>query len=154
MLVLININKIITSRVFYILKLLLNNLLFQIYIVETLLSKKVTNLLGMDGNILLNILQSRIKGLKESLYFKKIHSSRVGACLIEQLFLSVLEPICETNENLHSYGFRKSRNSLLVINNIYRNLQSKIIFKRVSLEPAYFWRVKIEKCFDFIYYKQ
>lgn len=141
--VLITINKIITSRVFYILKLLLNNLLLQTYVVEILLSKKVNNLLGIDSNVLLNILQGRVKGLKKFHRYKKnnrkifISISCIADCLIEQLLLLVLGPILETNVDLHSYGFRKSRNSLMAINHIYRNLQSKIIFKRISLKSVY-----------------
>lgn len=158
------------SETFYIIELLLNSLLFQVYAVEILSANKGSRSAGIDGKTLSNNIQEKLECLQELKNFrkrkplplKKIYISKGSGgkrpisipCivdrLIQQLFVLVLDPIIEVNSDIHSYGFRKGRNPIMAIGDIQKNLQSKIRKGSTTLEPLFIWDADIKKCFDSI----
>jgi len=59
------------SEIFYIMELLLNSLLFQVYAVEILSANKGSKSAGVDDRILINTSQSKLKCLQELINFRK-----------------------------------------------------------------------------------
>ena len=166
-------NKNFMSKVFYVMELLLNSLLFQIYAVEIFSSKKGSKFAGVDGKILKNTPQSKLECLEELKRFRKrkplpvkriyilkknggkrpISIPCITDRLIQQLFVLVLDPVIETKSDTHSYGFRKGRSPIMVIGDIQKNLQSKMRKGSTALEKLYIWDADIKKCFDSINHK-
>jgi len=163
-------NKNLLSRVFYIMELLLNSLLFQVYVVEILSANQGSRSAGIDGKILKNTPESKQELLQELKNFrkrkplplkqiyipKKIGEKRpisipcITDRLVQQLFVLVLDPFVEANSDVHSYGFRKGRSPIMAIGDIQKNLQSKIRKGSTGLEPVLIWDADIKKCFDSI----
>ena len=163
-------NKDSISRIFYIMELLLNSLLFQVYAIETLSANKGSKSPGVDNKILLNTPDSKLTFLPELKNFRKkktlplrrvyipkkegekrpISIPSIIDRLIQQLFVLVLDPYLEANSDSCSYGFRKGRRPIMVIGDIQKNLQSKIRKGFKNLEPVYIWDADIKKCFDSI----
>ena len=163
-------NKDSQSRVFYIMELLLNSLLFQVYAIEILSANQGSKSAGVDGKILQNIPQSKLVFLRELKNFRKrkplplkriyipkktgekrpISIPCVIDRLIQQLFVLVLDPFVEIRSDAYSYGFRKGRSSIMAIGDIQKNLQSKIRKGSINLEPVFIWDADIKKCFDSI----
>jgi len=134
------------SKIFYVMELLINGVLFQIHAVETLSGNKESQISGIDNQILISISKSKIKLLSKLKHFKNRKSlplkwvyipeeingkhpiSIIGIIdqLIQQLFVLILNPFVETNSDFYSYGFRKGKNQTMVIGTIQKNLQSKL----------------------------
>lgn len=158
-----------SNQIFYVMELLLNSLLFQIYAVDTLSANKGSTSAGIDGKILKNTPESKLEFLqnlknfrnRKPLPVKRVYVFKKGnkkqpICipsisdrLVQRLFVLVLDPIVEAKSDAHSYGFRKGRSPVMAIGDIKKNLQSKCR-KGSSLEPIYIWDAKVKKCFDFI----
>ena len=160
------INKGSRSELFFIMELLLNSLLFQVYAVEILSANKGNESAGVDGRTLINTPQSKLEGLQELKNFrKKIYIPKktgekrpmsipsIIDRLVQQLFVLVLDPVIEANSDTYSYGFRKGRNAIMAIGDIQKNLQSKIRKGSANLEQVYIWNADIKKCFDSINHK-
>jgi RNA-directed DNA polymerase len=163
-------NKILLSRIFYIMELLLNSLLFQVYAVEILSANRGSRSAGINGKVLKNTPESKQELLQELKNFrkrkplplkriyipKKIGGKRpisipcITDRLVQQLFVLVLDPFVEANSDVHSYGFRKGRSPIMAIGDIQKNLQSKIRKGSTGLEPVLIWNADIKKCFDSI----
>lgn len=163
-------NKDSLSRVFYIMELLLNSLLFQVYAIELLASNQSSRSAGIDNKILKNTSESKLEFLPELKNFRKrnplplkriyipkkngenraISIPSIIDRLIQQLFVLVLDPFIEANSDTRSYGFRKGRSSVMAIGDIQKNLQSKVRKGSKNLEPVYIWDADIRKCFDSI----
>lgn len=160
------------SKVFYIMELLLNSLLFQVYAIELLASQTGSRSSGIDSKLLKNTVESKLKFLPELKNFRKrtplplkrthvpkrngekrpINIPSIIDRLIQQLFVLVLDPFVESNSDAHSYGFREGRSPIMVIGDIQKNLQSKVRKGSKNLEPVYVWNANITKCFEFISY--
>jgi RNA-directed DNA polymerase len=158
------------SETFYIIELLLNSLLFQVYAVEILSANKGSRSAGIDGKTLSNNIQEKLECLQELKNFRKrkplplkrsyipkesggkrpISIPCIADRLIQQLFVLVLDPVIEVNSDIHSYGFRKGRNPIMAIGDIQKNLQSKTRKGSTTLEPLFIWDADIKKCFDSI----
>lgn len=65
----------------------------------------------------------------------------------------VLNPFMEINLNSQSYGFRKNRNQIMIINAIQKNLQSKLRKNSKNLEPIFIWNADVIKYFNSINHK-
>ena len=163
-------NKNSMSRIFYIMELLLNSLLFQVYAIEILSANKGSKSAGVDNKILLNTSESKLTFLSELKNFRKrkplplrriyipkkkgekrpISIPSIVDRLIQQLFVLVLDPFIEANSDARSYGFRKGRRPTMAIGDIQKNLQSKVRKGSKNLEPIYIWDADIKKCFDSI----
>jgi len=133
-------NKNLLSRVFYIMELLLNSLLFQVYAVEIFSANLGSRSAGIDGKILNNTPESKQELLQELKNFrkrkplplkriyipKKIGGKRpisipcITDRLVQQLFVLVLDPFVEANSDVHSYGFRKGRSPIMAIGDIQK----------------------------------
>nr|AVR57715.1 hypothetical protein [Halamphora calidilacuna] len=166
----LSINKNSMSEVFYIMELLLNSLLFQVYAIEIFAAKKSSKSAGVDGKILLNTSASKLIFLPElkkfrkrkPLILKRIYVPKQGGSkyfinipsvtdrLIQQLFVLVLDPFVESNSDTHSYSFRKGRNAIMAIGDLQKNLQSRVRKGSKNLEQAYVWDVTIRKYSDLI----
>lgn len=161
------INRGSTSKIFYIMELLLNSLLFQVYAVEILSANKGSKSPGIDSRILLNTPQSKLKLLQELKNFRKrktlplkriyipkkkqtISIPCITDRLSQQLFVLVLDPVIEANSDTHSYGFRKGRSPVMAIGDVQKNLQSKARKGSPNLESLWIWDAAIKKCFDSI----
>lgn len=167
------INKGSMSEVFYIIELLLNSLLFQVYAIEILSANKGSKLAGIDGKILSNNIEVKLERLQELKNFRKrkpvplkricipkksgekrpISIPCITDRLIQQLFVLVLDPVIEANSDIYSYGFRKGRSPIMAIGDIQKNLQSKIRKGSTMFEPIFIWDADIKKCFDSINHK-
>jgi len=161
------------SEAFYIIELLLNSLLFQVYAIEILSANKDSRSAGIDGKILTNNIEEKLERLQELKNFRKrkplplkiiyipkksgekrlISIPCITDRLIQQLFVLVLDPVIEANSDIHSYGFRKGRSPVMAIGDIQKNLQSKIRNGSTMLEPVFIWDAGIKKCFDSINHK-
>lgn len=161
------------SRVFYIMELLLNSLLFQVYAIDILSANSGSKAAGVDGKVLNNTSQNKLEFLQELKNFRKrnplplkriyilkktgekrsIGIPCVTDRLVQQLFVLVLEPFVEANSDSHSYGFRKGRSPIMVIGDIQKNLQSKVRKGSTNLEPVFVWDADIKKCFNSINHK-
>jgi hypothetical protein len=148
-------NKIVLSRIFYIMELLLNSLLFQVYAVEILSANHGSRSAGIDGKILKNTPESKQELLQELRNFRKrkplslkriyvpkkinekqpINIPCITDRLMQQLFILVLAPFVDANSDVHSYTFQKGRNPIMTIGDIQKNLQSKIRKNSIGLEP-------------------
>lgn len=168
----INKEKDCLSNIFYILELLINSLLFQVYVVETISRNKESHTPGIDDQILTEIPKTKIKLLAELKHFKKrkplpftrVYISKnkgkqaiIIPCiidrLVQQLFVLILNPFIESNSDPHSYGFRKSRNQIMIIGAIHKNLQNELKKKNQNVTPIFIWNAHIVKCLDSIYHK-
>jgi len=58
------------SKIFYVMELLINGVLFQIHAVETLSGNKESQISGIDNQILISISKSKIKLLSKLKHFK------------------------------------------------------------------------------------
>ena len=163
-------NKNSLKRIFYIMELLLNSLLFQVYTVEIFSVNKDSKLVGIDNKVLKNTSESKLEFLQElknfrnrkSLPLKRLYIikkngekrlisiSSITDRLVQQLFVLVLKPCIEANSNAYSYEFRKDGSPIIIIEEIQKNLKSKICKGSRSLEPIFIWNVSIKKCFDSI----
>lgn len=163
-------NKDSLSRVFYIMELLLNSLLFHVYAIELLAANQGSRSGGVDKKILKNTTESKLEFLPELKNFRKrnplplkrIYISKkngesrpisipsISDRLIQQLFVLVLDPFIEAKSDTHSYGFRKGRSAVMAIGDIQKNLQSKVRKGTKNLEPVYVWDADIRQCFDSI----
>ena len=163
-------NKNSLPRVYYIMELLLNSLLFQVYAIELLAANKGSKSGGIDNKILKNTPESKLEFLLELKNFRKrnplplkriyipkkngetrsISIPSITDRLIQQLFVLVLDPFIEANSDIHSYGFRKGRSAVMAVGDIQKNLQSKVRKGSKFLEPIYIWDADIKKCFDSI----
>jgi retron-type reverse transcriptase len=150
-------NKDSMSETFYIMELLLNSLLFQVYTIEIISANKGSRSAGIDGKILNNNIQKKLECLQELKFFRKrkpiplkrIYISKKSGekrpigipsiidRLIQQLFVLVLDPIIELKSDIHSYGFRKGRGPIIAIGDIQKNLQSKTRKGSAALEPVF-----------------
>jgi len=157
-------------KTYYVMELLLNSLLYQIYAIEILVSNKGSKTPGLDNRVLKNNAEEKIRLLSELKKFrnrkplplKRIYISKANDekrplgissiidLAIQQLFVLVLDPIIESNSDSYSYGFRKGRNQIMAIGGIQKKLQSKIRVDNKLLEPIYIWDADIRKCFDSI----
>lgn len=166
----LSINKNSMSEVFYIMELLLNSFLFQVYAIEILAAKKGSKSAGVDGKILLNTPTSKLAFLPElkkfrkrkPLILKRIYAPKKGGGkylinipsvidrLIQQLFVLVLDPFVESNSDTHSYSSRKGRNAVMAIGDLQKNLQSRVRKGYKNLEQAYIWDVTVKKYSDSI----
>ena len=162
-------NKSSMSKTFYVVEVLLNSLLFQVYTVEIFWANKSSKSVMTDCIISNNKIQKKLVCLKKLRKFRKrkllplkiirifkksdekrlINIPCIIDHLIQQLFILVLNPIIEVNSDFHSYGSRKGRSSIRAIGDIQKNLQSKIR-KRSTLESIFVWNTGIKKCSDFI----
>jgi len=167
--VLITKNKSSMSETFYIVEVLLNSLLFQVYTVEIFLANKSSKSVSINGMISNNKIQKKLVCLKKLSKFRKrkflplkiiyifkksdekrfISIPSIVDYLIQKLFILVLNPIIEVNSDFHSYGFRKGRSPIMAIGDIQKNLQNKIR-KRSILELTFVWNANIKKYSDFI----
>lgn len=163
-------NKNSSSRVSYIMGLLLNSLLFQVYAIELLAAKPGSKSGGIDNKILKNTPESKLEFLPELRNFRKrtplplkrilipkkngenrpMSIPSIVDRLIQKLFVLVLDPLIELNSDIHSYGFRKGRRPVMAIGDIQKNLQNKVRKGSKHLEPVYIWDADIKKCFDSI----
>lgn len=159
-----------SKRIFYVMELLLNSLLFQVYAVEILSANKVSKSAGIGNKVLKNSSENKLEFLKnlknfrnrKPLTVKRVYIPKkkgekrligipsISDRLVQQLFLLVLDPVVEANSDAHSYGFRKGRSPIMAIGDIQKNLQSKIRKGSSNLEPVYIWDADINKCFDSI----
>jgi hypothetical protein len=150
-------NKDSMSETFYIMELLLNSLLFQVYTIEIISANKGSRSAGIDGKILNNNIKKKLECLQELKFFRKrkpiplkrIYISKKSGekrpigipsiidRLIQQLFVLVLDPIIELKSDIHSYGFRKGRGPIIAIGDIQKNLQSKTRKGSAALEPVF-----------------
>jgi RNA-directed DNA polymerase len=166
----LSINKDSSKRIFYFMELLLNSLLFQVYAVEILSANKGSKSAGIDGKVLKTTSESKLEFLQELKNFrnrkplplKRVYTSKengekrpisipsITDCLVQQLFVLVLDPLIEANSDVHSYGFRKGRSPVMAIGDIQKNLQSKLRKGSRNLEPVFIWDAVIKKCFDSI----
>lgn len=144
------------SETFYIVEVLLNSLLFQVYTVEIFLANKSSKSVSINGMISNNKIQKKLVCLKKLSKFRKrkflplkiiyifkksdekrfISIPSIVDYLIQKLFILVLNPIIEVNSDFHSYGFRKGRSPIMAIGDIQKNLQNKIR-KRSILELTF-----------------
>lgn len=163
-------HKDLLSKVFYIMELLLNSLLFQVYTIELFASHRGSRSSSVDSKVLKNTVESKLEFLSELKNFRKrtplplkrvyipkkngekrlISLPSINDRLIQQLFVLALDPFVEANSDVHSYGFRKGRSPIMVIGDIQKNLQSKVRKGSENLEPVYVWDADIRKCFDSI----
>lgn len=147
-------------RVFYIIDILLNSLLFQVYVIELY----VLNLGSVDNKTLKNIPESKFELLSELKNFRKrtflpfkrfsikkrrgekqlIHIPSVIDHLIQQLFVLVLEPFVKANSDICDYDFKKVRRI------VEKNLQIRIQKRLKNRKPVYVWNANIRKSFDSI----
>lgn len=159
--------KVITPEIFYIIELLLNSLLFQVYAIEI---HSYNKSIGINDNILNNNSKRKLEYLQKLKNFKEKKPdllkqfyipSKSGKkylniipCvldrLIQQLFVLVLDPIIEINSDSHSYGFRKGRNFIMAVGDVQKTLQKNIQGKFAILEPIFVWNANIKKYSDSI----
>lgn len=156
------------KRIFYVIELLLNSLLFQVYAVETFLANKGSKSAGIDDKVLKNTSEAKLEFLQilknfrdrkplpvRRVYIQKKNNEKqsisipsISDRLVQQLFVLVLDPAVEANSDAHSYGFRKGRSPIMAIGDIQKNLQSKIRNGSSSLELTWIWNADIKKCLD------
>lgn len=149
-------NKSSMSETFYVVEVLLNSLLFQVYTVEIFSANKSSKSVNINCITPNNKIQKKLVYLKKLRKFRKrkplplkiicifkksdekrfISIPCIVDYLIQQLLILVLNPIVEVNSDFHSYGFRKGRNPIMAIGNIQKNLQSKIR-KRSNSEQTF-----------------
>ena len=156
------------KKVNYLMEILMNSFLFQVYVIETLATNKGSKTSGLDGRILENRAESKIEILRElkkwrnrkpsplkRIYIQKedgrprpISIPSIIDRAVQQLFQLVLDPVIETKSDMYSFGFRKGRNPIMAVGTIQKRLQSKVKEKVIS--GGYIWDADIRKCFDTI----
>jgi len=149
-------NKSSMMKTFYVVEVLLNSLLFQVYTVEIFSANKSSKSVFIDCTTSNNKIQKKLVCLKKLRKFRKrkplplkiIYISKksdekrfisipfIIDYLIQQLFILILNPIIEVNSDSHSYGSRKGRSPIMAIGDIQKNLQSKIR-KGFTLESTF-----------------
>jgi len=161
------------SETFYIIELLLNSLLFQVYATEVFSLNKTSKLAGVDGKTLNNNDQGKLKYLRKLKNFRKLKPSLLKKAyifnksgenlsvnipcvldrLVQQLFALALDPIIEANSDIHSYGFRKGRNFVMAVGDIQKSFQNKILKKSFDLKPTFIWKVCVAEYSSLINHK-
>lgn len=123
----------------------IHNLLFQVFAIECLSTKRASLTAGSDYKVLTNSPQSKLDLLYKLKKFrtnpilparriqipkndKKTTTLSIPSILdtaTQQLVLLLLDPIIEPHSDPYSFGFRKGRNQIIAIGTIQKNLQSK-----------------------------
>jgi len=160
----LNIHKNSLLRVFYIMDILLNSLLFQVYAIELYAVNLDSKLHSVENKTLNNIPESKFELLSELRNFRKraflplkrvsikkrrdekqlINISSGIDRLTQQLFVLVLEPFIRANPDTYDYDFKKVRRI------VEKNLQIRIQKGLKNRKPVYVWNANIRKCFDSI----
>jgi RNA-directed DNA polymerase len=150
----------------------LHSLLVQVHAIEVLSKNKGSKTPGSDSLILDNNCENKILILKKikrfysiekipgrRVYIPKPNSKELRPLtipsiidrVIQQLFLTVIDPIIEVNSDLYSFGFRKGRNQIMAIGHIQKKLQSKPSRGEITqVDYPLIWDADIRKCFDSI----
>ena len=154
-------------KIYYIMELLVNSLLFQVYAIEILSSNRGSATPGIDNRVLRNNVDDKIRLLTDlkgfrnrkpsplkRIYIPKKDGEKLPLSIpsitdraIQQLFLLILDPIVEANSDSYSFGFRKGRNPIMAIGSLQKKLQNKVRGDSKTLEPTYIWDAYIRKFF-------
>lgn len=162
------------SKILQTVEFLLNNIIVQIYAVETFFSTQ-NSLFDLKCSIKsqnsmfnkLRFLQTlKTFGDKVPLKLKKVWViNKAGKKqqitifstldqLVQQLFVIILDPIIEAKLEQHSYGYRKGRSFIMLIGSLKKNLYYKVEKNQIKVNSLFIWKATILPCTEFIDYSR
>ena len=153
----------LSKRIFYFTELLLNDLLFWVYAVESLLVNRSSNHKNFENKLKLlqklnHFWNQKLLSLKWMNILKKkskawlIDVLSITDLLVQQLFIIILNSCIEKNLDIYSDNFWERCNNLVTIGNIQKTLQNKLCKDSQSLETIFIWNNEVKECFDLINY--